>query len=126
MIELNYLYQLSRTFGFYANFFAHDFYVFDHNTVQSNYWGVYGMTLGVRLGKLNKLSDKFHLAFSIELTQRVYLQDLANTNPYSIMPNGQGWFGLNLSKWTTGDPFSGYDAIGVELSFRVDEQINCS
>lgn len=124
LFELNYLYQISRTLAFYTTLFVHDFYLYNHVTPASDYWGVFGYTLGVRLGKLNRLSNKFHIAFSVELTQRMYLNDMNNTNPYSIVPNGQGWFGLNISQWISGDPFSGYDSTGVELAFRVDEQFN--
>jgi len=122
-MSLGYTYTVSSTLKYYTIMSARGFYVFDHATPQSNYWGVDEIGLGVTLGGLTKSTGDFNLSLTIEYLQKFYFEDLNNDKPYSIVPNGQGWFGMNFSKWLEGDPFSGFSALTSQLSVKVEEQI---
>ncbi len=123
-IDMSYAYYSSeRDLKYYSIFSFRDFYFFDHDNVMSNYFGVYDIGLGVSLGKISILNKSFAWAFTIEYRQRFYLQDINNEDPYSILPNGQGFFGMNFSKWFEGSPFSGVQSMGSEITLRIDEQI---
>ena len=52
------------------------------------------------------------------------MKDIGNTRPYSYLPNGQGWFGMNFYGWTTGKPFSGFETLGHQVSIRFDVQFH--
>ncbi len=123
MLTFRFTYTVKKHLKYYTLFEAQDFYIFDHTTPQSNYYGVYDIGIGVSLGEISRSNTGFAWKMAIEYRQRFYLRDLANTDPYSYLPNGQGWFGMDIGKWTKGNPFSGFRALGYELSFRIDEQI---
>jgi|GEM_PF-268683 len=124
LINFKFTYTVNKNFRYYTLFEARDFYFFDHTTgaEQSNYIGIYDIGIGVSLGNIDRNNTGFAWKMAIEYRQRFYLQDFGNTDPYSYLPNGQGWFGMNFDKWATGKPFSGFDSLGYELSVRVDEQ----
>lgn len=123
MFGFRFTYTVNKFFKYYTLLDAQDFYFFDHTTPQSNYYGVYDIGIGVSLGNISRSNTGFAWKMAIEYRQRFYLMDLGNTDPYSYTPNGQGWFGMDMGKWVKGNPFSGFRALGYELSFRVDEQI---
>ncbi|PKL39006.1 MAG: hypothetical protein CVV44_09060 [Spirochaetae bacterium HGW-Spirochaetae-1] len=125
MLDWRFTYTVDKTLKYYTIMSFKDYYLFNHSaaTPISDYWGVYDIGLGVTLGNISPANDSFAWALTIEYRQRFYLRDLGNEDPYSMAPNGQGWFGMNKDKWASGSPFSGYRAIGSELSVRVDEQV---
>ncbi|OHD72089.1 MAG: hypothetical protein A2W19_16605 [Spirochaetes bacterium RBG_16_49_21] len=118
--------NLARDFLFYAprayDSAAYALYLFDSNRT-ADYWGVYDLGLGITFSNLLDRPDNIQLSVSIELIERFYLRDLMNKNPYTLAPNGQGWFGLNVSKFTKGKPFSGFHAFSQVIGLRFEEQL---
>jgi tetratricopeptide (TPR) repeat protein len=118
--------DLAKDFLFYAPqayvSAVNAIYLFDSDHL-SDYWGVYDLGLGITLNDLLDRKDGVQLAVSIELIERFYLRDLMNKNPYTLAPNGQGWFGLNASKFTKGKPFSGFHAFSQVVGLRLEEQL---
>jgi tetratricopeptide (TPR) repeat protein len=123
MFRLDYRYEVSDSMTIYSLFNFQEFFLFNHVDDWADYYGVYDFGLGVSLGRLLRSNNKMDFIFSVEFILRMYLQDLNNDNPYTRVPNGQGYFGLNTSKWLKGDAFSGYHAMSYVLAFRVDEEI---
>lgn len=135
--RIDYAYQMKSFIKIYALIYARDYYVFCHSFDWrvfyasyyhysrhiASYWGVYDLGLGINLSDLIYRADDTKFSVSIEWLQRFYLRDLENINPYTLAPNGQGWFGLNLKKFTKGAPFSGFHAISQVIGLRFDEQI---
>ncbi len=122
LFEINYTYTVDSTLKYYSIISARDYYFFNHKTVISDYWGLYQIGIGVTLGKISSETNKVNIAFSIEFRELFYLMDLNNKNPYTKKPNGQGYFGMNSSKWLKGDPFSGYRSTSHQFSIRIDER----
>ena len=119
----DYKYYLDKLLTFYSWMSVKDYYFFDHDVEISNYWGVYELGFGVLLGKYkNFVKWLDYISISLDLTERFYMMDLNNDEPYKFA-NGQGWFGANGDKWFKGDPFSGYRAAGHVLTLKVEEGI---
>jgi len=123
-LEIRYTYIMNSVFRYYSIITAKDFYIFNHQIDVSNYWGVYDIGVGVTLGSISSKTNRKSMAFTIEYRERLYCEDLNNKDPYSLLPNGQGWLGMNKSKWLKGDPFSGFNAFGHVLSIKVEELVN--
>jgi tetratricopeptide (TPR) repeat protein len=121
--------NLAKDFLFYApqayESAVYALYLFDSDHL-SDYWGVYDLGLGITLNNLLDRRDGVQLAVSVELIERFYLRDLMNKKPYTLAPNGQGWFGLNVSKFTKGKPFSGFHAFSQVVGLRLEEQLSRS
>jgi len=131
-----YVYNHSKDI-YVAMYFARDFYIWaqpkDLSALYayyltksehvSDYWGVYDLGIGVTLHNLLNRTDEIQLSASIEWIERFYLRNLMNKNPYTLAPNGQGWFGLNLGKFTKGKPFSGFHALSQVIGVRFEEQL---
>ncbi len=136
-LRIDYSYQIKSFIKIYGLIHARDYYVYCHSIDWrvlfasyyhysqhiASYWGVYDLGLGINLNDLIYRADDTKFSVSIEWLQRFYLRDLENDNPYTLAPNGQGWFGLNLKKFTKGSPFSGFHAISQVIGLRLDEQI---
>ncbi len=119
-MKFDYLYKMDTMFNIYSWISARDYYYFDHDIKMSHYFGVYEIGLGLRLTLYDEGSKRKFICVSLDFTERFYMLDLANDKPYDF-GNGQGWFGVNKSKWFKGDPFSGYRAPGHVISIRVEE-----
>ena len=122
-MRLNYLYKVDSSLEYYSIMSAEHYYLFNHNTEVSDFWGICQVGLGVTLGNMGEMANTVNLRFTVEYVQRFYLRDLGNTNPYGTF-NGQGFLGLNLDKWLKGNPFSGFRGSSSVLTLKVDEQIN--
>jgi tetratricopeptide (TPR) repeat protein len=122
LLDFVYTYSVSRELKYYSLFSFRDYYIFNNTAEIADYWGVYDIGLGVTLGDISINNTGFAWALTIEFRQRFYLESLEEDNPYTKVPNGQGWFGMDLGQWTKGEPFSGFRTSGSEISFRVDEQ----
>ena len=137
-LRIDYSYQVMPDIKVYGMFHFRDYYVFCHSFDWrvfyasyyhyseniASYWGVYDMGIGLTFNNLVRHADGTELfSVSAEWVERFYLRDLNNDNPYTLAPNGQGWFGLNLNKFTKGKPFSGFRALSQVLSLRFDEQL---
>ncbi len=137
-LRIDYAYQAFPDIKLYGLFHFRDYYVFCHSFDWrvfyasyyryseniASYWGVYDMGLGLTFNNLARHADGTELfSLSVEWLERFYLRDLNNDAPYTLAPNGQGWFGLNLKKFTKGRPFSGFWALSQVLSLRLDEQL---
>ena len=119
---LKYQYVINPIFKIYSILSIREYFLYDHVAILSSYWGVYEISLGATISILDK-SQKPVVDFSIEFTERLYMRNLLNAEPYSFIGNGQGWFGMNFSKWMTGAPFSGFWGNSHSLSLRVDEYL---
>lgn len=117
---LKYQYVINPIFKIYSNISIREFFFYDHAALKSDYWGLYEFTLGATISILNK-NLKPVVDFSIEFTERLYMRNLMNSDPYAFIGNGQGWFGMNISKWVTGAPFQGFWGNSHGISLRVDE-----
>lgn len=125
LFRLDYEYEAQNTMSFYSVLQGWGFYIFDHSSETSNYWGVYDMTFGVMLKGKSKSENSIPLKLSFDFTERLYLRDLDNSSPYSV-GNGQGFFGVNIAKWLKGAPFSGIRSLAQVLSGTVYEGISDS
>lgn len=130
LLKLDYEYYFKSNVKIYFMFNAQDYYVIMNrkllkwyfNTFSlANYWGIYEMALGVTFTKPFDISILESHSLSVEWMERFYLEALNYENPYTLAPNGQGWFGINLKKWTKGKPFSGFHALSQVVSFRFEE-----
>jgi len=120
-----------------AAYFARDFYLYAQPRDLSpllayyltksehvaDYWGVYDIGIGVTFQNLLERTDDVQLSVTIEWIERFYLRNLMNRNPYTLAPNGQGWFGLDLGNYTKGNPFPGFQAVSQVVSIRLEEQL---
>ncbi len=137
-LRLDYFYKIKPDIKIYALFNFRDYYVFCHSWDWrvfymsgfrygqniASYWGVYDMGFGVTFNNLVKHADGSELfSLTFEWLERFYLRDLNNDDPYTLAPNGQGWFGLDVYGFTKGSPFPGFWALSQVLSLRFDEQI---
>lgn len=123
MLKLDYRYTISPELKFYSIMNFRDYYIFNHTLNTASYWGAYEIGVGMTLGQVSKTTNKINYSFSVEFTERFYLENLDNDDPYSSLPNGQGVFGMDKGKWLKGSPFSGFKAFGHVLGLRVDEQL---
>ena len=123
MLRVDYSYEMSPTMKYYSIFSAQDYYVFNHTTTLSDYWGVYQFGLGMSLGDVVGETILERIKFTIEFVEKIYTENLQNTNPYGLF-NGQGFMGMDGSKWFKGSPFSGYKAMGHQLSLIGEEGVN--
>jgi tetratricopeptide (TPR) repeat protein len=138
-LRIDYTYQAFPDIKVYGMFHFRDYYVFCHSYDLrvfyasyyhfskdiASYWGVYDMGIGLTFNNLVRYEDgRELLSVSAEWVERFYLRNLNNDAPYTLAPNGQGWFGLNLKKFTKGRPFSGFWALSQVLSLRLDEQLS--
>ncbi|GEM_PF-1400407 len=71
-----------------------------------HYIGYYDFALGLEYGKLRP-SIRPVITFGGYLKERLYMIDLNDTSP-TAFGNGQGFFGLDITKATKGNAFSGY------------------
>jgi len=126
MYNLDYDYRVNSWFKFYSYFSAWDFYLYNHDgnsgSGVADYWGVYELGLGFHFDFYRNTAKQIFLAVSFEVAERMYLETLNDTDPYSLKPHGMGWFGLNYSKFLKGDPFSGINCFGTVLSLKFHEQ----
>jgi hypothetical protein len=135
---IDYSYEAFPSIKVNALFYFRDYYVFCHSADWrvfigtfyrkyghlASYWGLYDMGLGITFNDLVKHPDGTELfSITFQWLERFYLRDLNNTHPYTLAPNGQGWFGLNIAKFAQGKPFSGFSALSQVLSLRFDENI---
>ena len=118
--KMDYNYKIDNTFNLYSWMSVRDYYYFDHDIKMSSYYGVYELGLGVKLSLYDSVGEKKVVCVFFDYTERFYMRDLNNDKPYDFA-NGQGWFGVNKSKWLKGDPFSGYRAPGHVITFKVEE-----
>jgi hypothetical protein len=137
LLKIDYSWQALSYLKIYGMLHARDYYVFCHSIDWrvmyasyfhymediASYWGVYDLGIGITLSDLVYRADNTKFSVSIEWIERFYLRDLNNDNPYTLAPNGQGWFGLNLNKFTKGSPFSGFHSISQVIGLKFDEQI---
>jgi len=72
---------------------------------------------------MNDKSKKIPLKFSIEFTEKFFLKNLNNSNPYGLL-NGQGFFGIDKKGWKEGSPFSGFWALSQTVGIKAEEKIN--
>jgi tetratricopeptide (TPR) repeat protein len=136
-LRLDYSYEVFPAVRLHVLFNFRDYYVFCHSLDWrvfyatfyrkcqdlASYWGLYDMGFGLTFHDLVKRADGAELfSVTFEWLERFYLRDLNHTNPYTLAPNGQGWFGLNLGKFAKGKPFSGFSALSQVLSLRFDEK----
>jgi len=121
--EFSYRYDVDKSLAYYSRISAADYYFFDHRNRISNYYGVYELSLGLVLGKYDEATKQKFLTFTIDLTERFYLLDLANDEPYRFA-NGQGLFGVDSRTWFKGDAFPGYYTNGHVFSVKAEEAIN--
>lgn len=119
-VKMDYNYKIDDTFSIYSWLSVRDYYYFDHDIEISHYFGVYEIGLGIKLSLYDETKERKIVEVSFDFTERFYMMDVNNDEPYDFA-NGQGWFGVNKSKWFKGDPFSGYRAPGHVISFRVEE-----
>lgn len=134
---IDYTYQVKSFIAVYALIHARDYYVFchsfdyrvfygslmRHSENVASYWGVYDIGLGVSLTDLIYTGTDFKFNFAFEWIERFYLRKLEQEAPYTLAPNGQGWFGLDLRRWSKGKPFSGFHALSQVLGFRFEEEL---
>jgi tetratricopeptide (TPR) repeat protein len=116
--DVSYWTLIQDGYKFFWKLSLNDFYIFDNNTPLSNYCGVYSVTIG--LGINDKLSSPY--VVRLDVTERMYLENLANKRPYSYM-NGQGMFGLDGYQWFKGKPMSGVKTFSTAFSCYVEERI---
>ena len=121
--EFSYRYDVDKNLGYYSRISAADYYFFDHGNRVSNYYGVYELSLGLILGRYDEATKKRFLTLTVDLTERFYLRDFANDEPYRFA-NGQGCFGADSRTWFKGDAFPGYFTNGHVFSVRAEEKIN--
>lgn len=97
------------------------YYAYKHKFHMSNYWGLYD--IGFELKFINPVYAPYLHSFNIylQVIERFYTRDLNNENPYSYIPNGQGYFGINTKGWTTGKPFSGFRAFSQVVGLKFEE-----
>jgi tetratricopeptide (TPR) repeat protein len=117
-VDISYWYMLEQGLKIYGRLFINDYYFFDNSVWRSNYYGIYGLTLGVAINDNPSSSYVVHL----DITERMYLQNLNNTKPYSFM-NGQGVFGLDAYHWFKGNPMSGIKTFSTGFSFHIEERV---
>jgi len=122
-MEFSYHYTVDKVLSYYSKIIARDYYFYNHPDRVSNYYGVYDITFGVSLGRLSEVRREKYLTFTLEFTERFYLRDLLNDDPYSL-GNGQGLFGADTDGWFKGSPFSGFYTQGHQLSIRAEERLN--
>ncbi|MBP7734669.1 MAG: tetratricopeptide repeat protein [Spirochaetes bacterium] len=135
-LRIDYGYQMYPDVKIHAIFNFRDYYVFCHSNDWrvfymsfmryyrgiASYWGVYDMGLGLTFGNLVKHDDGSELlSLTVEWLERFYLENLNNTHPYTLAPNGQGWFGLDVYRFTKGKPFPGFKALSQVISLRLNE-----
>ncbi len=119
-VKLDYNYKIDGTFSIYSWMSVRDYYYFDHENKISDYYGMYEVGLGLKLTMYDSTNERKIVCVFFDFTERFYMMDLDNDKPYDFA-NGQGWFGVNKSKWFKGDPFSGYRAPGHVITFKVEE-----
>lgn len=117
-VDISYWTLLQDGYKFFWKIALYDFYIFDNDTPLSNYCGVYSAAIG--LGINDKLSSPY--VVRLDITERMYLENLANERPYSYM-NGQGMFGLDGYQWFKGKPMSGIKTFSTAFSCYVEERI---
>lgn len=137
-LRIDYEWRVKSFIKIYALIDARDYYVFchsldwrvfyaslwQHSENVADYWGVYDIGLGVSFIDLVYRADDIKFNLSFDWTERFYLRSLEKEAPYTLAPNGQGWFGLDLRKWSKGKPFSGFHGISQVLGLRFDEQLS--
>ena len=137
VFRIDYSWQALSYLKLYGMLNARDYYVFCHSFDPkvmyasyfhydqdiASYWGVYDLGIGLTFSDLVYRGDDIKFSLSIEWIERFYLRDLNNDDPYTLAPNGQGWFGLNLEKFTKGKPFSGFHSISQVIGLKFDEQL---
>jgi tetratricopeptide (TPR) repeat protein len=136
-LRFDYSYEVFQAVRLHTLFYFRDYYVFCHSIDWrvfyatfyrkyqdlASYWGLYDMGLGLTFHDLVKRADGAELfSFTFEWLERFYLRVLNKSHPYTLAPNGQGWFGLDLGKFAKGKPFSGFRALSQVLSLRFDEK----
>ena len=117
-VAIDYMLRIDKGIKLIGKVLLRDYYIFNNDTWRSDYWGVYDISAGVILG--DSVSSNF--IFTAMLTERIYLENLNNTKPFSFA-NGQGWFGVDARRWFKGAPLSGTKTLTHVLSFKVDERI---
>ena len=123
MLKMEYSYSINSNLSYHSTISARDYYIYDHTNVVSNYFGVYEFGIGMSLGNLDDKSKKIPLRFTIGFTEKFFLRDIGNNEPYDYI-NGQGFFGINTSGWLKGSPFSGFYALSHAVSIKGEERIN--
>lgn len=119
-LKMDYSFKIDNAFSIYSWMSVRDYYYFDHEIKMSSYYGVYELGLGLKLTLYDSVTSDKLVCIFFDYTERFYMRDLNNDKPYDFA-NGQGWFGVNKSKWFKGDPFSGYRAPGHVMTFKVEE-----
>ncbi|HQQ22251.1 MAG TPA: tetratricopeptide repeat protein [Spirochaetota bacterium] len=120
MYEFAYSYTVHKALRYYSRISQYDFYLFDHDAVQSHYWGFFEIAIGLSLdyksGSLIKGGSIY-----IEYAKRINLRKLNEDEPYNTF-NGQGFLGFDSSK----DPsyFSGQRSRSHILRMGASEKID--
>jgi len=119
-----YEYTFDKYLSYYTHMTAEEYYVYDHRVPVSNYYGMYELALGLTLGRYDKTTGERFLSVTVGITERLYMMDLLNDEPYKNFGNGQGWFGINTDKWMKGAPFSGFRSLAHIFSVKVEEPVS--
>jgi len=119
-----YEYTFDKYLSYYTHMTAEEYYIYDHRVPVSNYYGMYELALGLTLGRYDKTSGERFLSVTVGITERMYMMDLLNDEPYKNFGNGQGWFGINTDKWMKGAPFSGFRSLAHIFSVKVEEPVS--
>lgn len=120
---IDYTYIINANLEFYSLMHYRDYYLFNHANEVSSYWGVYDTGIGVTLGNISPDNGRIDFSVSVEYILRAYLENIDNDDPYSSLPNGQSFFGMDVDKWTEGSPFSGFNRFGHILGIKIRENI---
>ncbi len=116
----------------YMNFLMREVFVYQFNVdldtnntivsgtkTLSHYFGHSDFTIGVDLKLLDRSPRwPFELFFALEAGGRLYLRDVKNDSPFSIL-NGQGYFGFSPTNFLEGDSFKGYYTNSTLLRFQL-------
>jgi tetratricopeptide (TPR) repeat protein len=117
-VDISYWLLLQDGFKFFWKLSMYDFYIFNNDVPTSDYWGVYSATIGIGIN--DTLSSPY--VVRLDVTERMYLENLDNTRPYSYL-NGQGMFGFDGYHWFKGKPMSGIKTFSTAVSCYVEERV---
>lgn len=137
LLKIDFSYQILSYLKLYGLLHARDYYVFSHKfdprawlgalmmkgSPLADYWGVYDLGLGIGFTDIVE-QEGIKFSFSVEWIERFYLRDIMKDNPYTLAPNGQGWFGANMDKWFKGKPFSGVRYLSQVIGVRFEEKFS--
>jgi hypothetical protein len=135
--RIDYAYNLDQNIKIFLLIHGQDFYIFNHSFDYrlfystfyqvgrdvADFYGVYDIGIGITLTDIVYTGTDFDLKITFQWIERCYLRSLRNDTPYSYLPNGTTFFGMDFNGWTKGKPFSGFRSISQVLDLRIEEQI---